>query len=316
MRTRVNRACLVVSCTERKRLPVPNRLHLGTVGLRDPDRRAKAWIRRLEKTRAELESALDLYAGEHWSVARTVPTVAKSTGMSVQLWIASAGYGLVRSTDFLKPYSATFLSDHPDSASLGSGTHHEFNRRWWASLAKWAGPSPGSARSLTALARMRPRDHLIVAVGATYLRALEGDLLSARDHLVRPDLLVILATRCRLTELKANWLPISSSLRPALGGSLFSLNVRAARWLLSTASEHNLEIAPASALLSDVRVHVGAGAERRKRSSDAAITQFIRRELQADTNRSRARLLRQLRREGGACEQRRFSRLYGLEVMS
>src|SRR4051794_13049467 len=85
----------VVTCSNRKRLPAPLALTARTLPQLPVDERAHEWVRRLEGADAPLISASDLYAGEHWSVVRSLPSVATDGGTPVYLWILSAGYGLI-----------------------------------------------------------------------------------------------------------------------------------------------------------------------------------------------------------------------------
>src|SRR5262245_11141361 len=86
---------VIASCTDRKRLPVPLELRLREISGVRPQIRAERWWRRLSTHESRNIVATDLYGGDHWSVARSLPAVAVANGRSAQLWVASAGYGLV-----------------------------------------------------------------------------------------------------------------------------------------------------------------------------------------------------------------------------
>jgi hypothetical protein len=50
-------------------------------------------------------------------------------GWQAQLWAVSAGYGVVKSSKKLVPYSATFAHGHEDSVSTGKDD--EPQATWW-----------------------------------------------------------------------------------------------------------------------------------------------------------------------------------------
>src|SRR5262245_57340813 len=86
---------IVASCTLRKRLSVPPELHLGSVPSQDLGQTATEWCRRLARSESPVMPAAELYAGDHWSVVRTLPSIAGVAGFATDLAIVSAGYGLV-----------------------------------------------------------------------------------------------------------------------------------------------------------------------------------------------------------------------------
>src|SRR6266568_8522082 len=92
MRKQVN---IVVTCTKRKRSPLAPGLRMGEVQATDIGTGFAAWIERLSTSEAETVLARNLYAGEHWSIVRSLEDVAASSGLEATVWICSAGYGLI-----------------------------------------------------------------------------------------------------------------------------------------------------------------------------------------------------------------------------
>src|SRR5437867_843027 len=126
---------LVVTCTDRKTRSVPKACMLRDVHGRSIEERVERWIERLEDGSEETLPAVDLYAGDHWSVARSLETVAVARGLEARVWIASAGYGLIPLRGLVRAYSATFSPGHADSVaaeSNGSDPAGLAERRWAA----------------------------------------------------------------------------------------------------------------------------------------------------------------------------------------
>ena len=97
---------LVVTCSDRKTRPVPRARMLRSVRGRNIDDRVRRWIERLEDGSEESLPAVDLYAGDHWAVVRSLETVASGRGLDARIWVASAGYGLIPLRGLVRSYSA------------------------------------------------------------------------------------------------------------------------------------------------------------------------------------------------------------------
>src|SRR3954452_10755863 len=133
-RVRPPRIVLVVSCAHRKRLAPSDELRLSSVA-HPPAERSAEWRRRLRTVDAPTLPTRDLYAGEHWRVACNAYELTLKFSSRAELWIISAGQGLVASHERIKSYSATFSSGFPDSVWRGSadGDRRQCLREWLAS---------------------------------------------------------------------------------------------------------------------------------------------------------------------------------------
>jgi hypothetical protein len=308
MRSRQPVVHVVVTCSNRKRLPAPPSLTARTLPHLPLSERANEWIRRLEGSGAPLVGALDLYAGEHWSVVRALPSVATDARTPIELWILSAGYGLIRADAKLRPYAATFSSGHADTV-----TANGYRRQWWQMLAQWVGPDQGAPRSLAELAEQDPNAIVIVALSPPYLDACSDDLTAATAVLRRPVQLSVICTGAPRTTLPDHMLPGDARLQHVLGGTRQALNVRILAHLLH---EHGgpLTCDEAADTLDRLLSRQPPIHRHDRRScSDAEVADFIRGQLRRDPSLSHSRLLRQFRDDGNACEQSRFVSLFAAE---
>src|SRR5262249_29209445 len=161
-----------------------------------------------------------------WYVAKGLPSHARESGLEANLFVASAGYGLLPSDALLRPYAATFSPRSPDSVAR-SGDPSDAAATWWSRLGSWKGPKPGAPRTLTALAAANRDAVLLVAVSAAYLGALAPDLEAAAEELDEPERLMILCAGIRdHARLRPHLLPCDARLQAELGGARQSLNVR------------------------------------------------------------------------------------------
>ena len=301
------RVRVVVTCTHRKTRPVPASLRFRAVtGVRTPTR-LRAWTARLAETPVSPVPALELYAGEHWDVARRLANTS-TTGTAVELWVCSAGYGLIPAGSPIVPYAATFTAGHPDSVPSGTVGASA----WWDALAEWTGPA-SAARSLSDLVGSDPQARVLVVLSAAYLKACRDDLCRAIDRLGDDKQLSIISAGTKVDgDLDGFLLPCDARLQTAVGGTRQALNVRTAELLLAAGLvEHDEMSEELAKLLADQPAVARYG---RRPACDAEIRAFIRVRLRTDPAATHTRLLREFRNENRACEQGRFAGLFRAET--
>jgi hypothetical protein len=261
--------------------------------------RASEWKRRLIACDERLPLA-KLYQGDHWTKAQQLAVSAAKAGYAPDLWVASAGLGLQPVSTSAPAYAATFSLRHADSVATTS----DGSAMWWQSLHE-----DGDGSTLEDLAS---RGQLLLVLSEVYASAMAADL--EKLSTLGTETLLIGGSQDLpgLTRVRAD-----ATLRHALGGTLTSLNVRmAAAWLehCSAARLTSPETQDAwRKWVSQVAKH-----ERydRKPMTDEAVMGFIRSSRAVDPERSRTRLLRELRSQGLACEQKRFANLYAVTLES
>jgi len=276
---------IVVTCTDRKSGTPSDDLMARSLAAGTVVERVRGWRERVYAGKRETR-LLDLYKGESWAQAKRLAAIAAKTGFDAELLVASAGLGLRSVSDFGPTYAATFARGHLDTVA----TTAEDAAMWWNGLPHTATP--------------RPDVPSIWVLSESYAVALRDQLanLDAANALVfggSPDTPESLRVRA------------DRNLRAALGGTVTSLNLRAAiRWL---------EIADGSAPTSaGVRrawdawardVHQPETYDRRP-LPDANIRALIQEMRRQQPKLSKTAALRNLRASGIACEQRRFAALF------
>ena len=309
----MNRLHVVLSCTNRKRAPVPASLRLGSLS-EDVEDRVATWIERLEGASLGVE-AEHLYAGEYWRAGMKLRTIARER-FEVDVWVLSAGFGLIGIGQRICPYGATLSAGHADSVvtrSAGSLVIGCQRRRWWSALSAWNGPGgDGSRRTLTALAAHDPEASILVCAGQDYLEAIGEDLVQAQNRLTCTEQLLVFGSAAPSIPLASSWVQVPGRLRTCLGGSLSSTGVRAAMAALSTCPANGqLRASEAQRVVGALtESSEGLPAYQRKRLEDHEIDGWIRKHTLAVSTATRSRALRTFRDEGMACEQSRFGRLF------
>jgi hypothetical protein len=303
VRKRPPKTVLVVACSNRKRLRAPTDLCLGSIESVQDERNAE-WRRRLLTVEVSASPARDLYAGDHWHTACEAYRTACRYSSRTELWVISAGYGLIRSESPIKPYNATFADRSTDSVWRGDQDGH---RR--VQLATWWGSLP----HLSSLPELLPRDGtLTLAAGASYVEAIDEDLRCVFADDTSSDRVSILSAGSRPVP---GLLPADGRLRASVGGTDGSLNARLLTWLAASAPDHQFQYPKMSDLLERLAA-TSAPTERSvgEAVDDEQLLKTIREMRRREPSISRTRGLRELRRSGKACEQSRFAKLWSRAV--
>jgi hypothetical protein len=205
---------LIVTCTKRKTAYAGSTVFPEA---KDTDSAYEAWKRILAQTSINQTtiSAGDLYTGQHWNRAAAA---ASRTG--AELWVISAGLGLLHASDPVVPYDATF-SSMPFS-----------HRAMWQQLTSRPLTERRSA-SLTALMQARPDDRFVIAASPMYLRAIEDDLCSARRALHSPEQLTIVTSQGYRGHLSENVRMTNAGMMKTLNTNMTGLNLSYALQILN-----------------------------------------------------------------------------------
>lgn len=292
---------IIAACAERKRLPAPRTMSMRIVRGESLDTRFADWSKRMRDAELPMTTAEDLYVGEHWRAIRDLPEAAREYGFSANLLVASAGYGLVRSSGRLHTYAATFAREHADSIlpRRAVKTSHWY-RSWWNALGqeRLAGRA---TTTLRAIAKAAPQTNILIVASPAYVSAMHDDILSALE-LMNGQLIIITSSAAGIPLLEPYVVNSTARLQASLGGSLRSLHARAAREILGAFD-------PKRARRHLARYENERPFIARQKSTDAQVRAFIKRSMA----RSYSTALRELRAAGSACEQSRFRDLF-LEI--
>ena len=305
---------IVVSCSSRKKLNAPDDLKINNYQ-GNLEQKIKEWDKRLSTPATQQYPAVDMYQGGHWSIARKIHGFVSNENSNIELWIASAGYGLIRADTLIESYAATFSRGFSDSVNGDSKT------LWWDLLSSRQRLSPSN---LTALVENNPDDFLVVALSDTYLKALEKDLLGVTNLLTREKFLLISASVGKeQSDLSCFHVSADARLVNKLGGNLISLNARVVLHLLEKESLHKWKRNKIDKYFYELtESQLPFKRLKRKKLTDEQIVSFITQQINETAGQkkesvlSHTQLLRRLRDAGHACEQTRFRKIFEETMLS
>lgn len=306
---------VVVTCTKQKTQEADPSLQLRHIHCDTISKRVAAWKKRTEHWYRSTVTARSLYAGDHWAVARDIQSL-RPGGRSINLWVISAGFGLLSLDTPIPAYSATFSTRHPDTVVLPDAVQvstraAECKREWWNSLIRQEWPREKPI-SIADLAAEFPDCPLLIAASSNYLHAVEDDLLDTVRILKSRNLLALISGGTDdLGELTGNLIPCDARLQPIVGGILRSLNVRALRHYLQHCGSEMPGCRTMTAAFQTLLEHAPRQVRHQRAPvSDEELRRFVVAAMRSRRAISHTRLLKELRASGRACEQTRFRTVY------
>ena len=223
---------VVVTCTKDKRYPIADDCQIRNIPNGTLADRINEWQDRLNRRFCERVIVNDLYSGDHWANVRAF----SSACFDIDLWVCSAGLGLIRVDDKVPPYAATFSRNHPDSVSdsFSESERSTATKDWWNAIQNcWKSWFNDRPRSLSMLMARYPKRSLLVVTSETYLQAIADDLRQGVSCLFDPDQLSVVCSGVKtLKGLEANLIPCDARMQALTGGVRRSLNTRLANRIL------------------------------------------------------------------------------------
>jgi hypothetical protein len=301
---------LITTCTSRKRKQVPPSLQASS--LREGSQRSvlNEWCHRLSAN-AAFDTASAIYCGRAFREA-----FLATREVSGDLWIISAGIGLVSEKAMIPSYSIT-IGDSGSDSILRKIKGEKFSpAKWWAGITAFH----GSPNPMCRLIIHNPSKLFVIALSQAYAGLVQQDILSLSDHDLHRVRLIGLALHPVVdSRLQKVVMPYDERLDGPGGtnsGTRSDFAQRAMRHFVTevlTPSNFNdlqLQIQFVSKTLSCRNYRQ---VPKRKRVSDQAIMDLILKNWHSFSPCSSSRMLRMIRDdEKIACEQSRFKELYRL----
>lgn len=155
---------VITTCTNRKRRPISDGLHMGALASAGMPALAAEWASRLASAPSRFP-ATEIYGGRGFKEA-----VAAAEMLSAKLMVVSAGLGLIYAATKVPPYACTIVMDADDSVS--SRVAGAFSATTW-----WSALSEVSPFGVALRDAAREQDGLILAaLSDLYIEMISTDL--------------------------------------------------------------------------------------------------------------------------------------------
>jgi len=288
---------IVVPCSARKAKLYEPSLNVRSLTLTSISDAARDWTRRLQSARGRAElPAKDLYTGRAFKAA-----CALSQQLGCSFFVASAGLGLVSGHTRVPSYELSVLSIVPRLSTSG----RKQIAQWWEAIE--GGPFSSAPAQLS-----QGKGRILVAITQPYAALLSRRLASLpRGQRDRLRILGFGLDRYLPTSLRSQLVRYDDRLDTCLPGVGFDRAVRAlVHFGVLAANEPIASFERDQQLVDKALAHVPRRClSVRQRVSDVTLAQRIEGYLSQGMSMSIA--LKQLRaKDGVACEEKRFRRLY------
>lgn len=294
----------ITTCTNRKRVPAIESLLCRTLPCGEMTHVADEWIVRVQHAPHE-HLARSLYCGRGFSESLSVAKLA-----TTDLWVISAGLGLVSSNEKIPSYSLTIASGVDDSIKgrISSGFHPS---EWWKIINSISG------RSISKLINNDPDKSLfLISLNQPYATLILNDLLNLTpDSLTRVRIVGMMCSKIMPKQIQSICLPYDARINDprCFPGTMSDFAQRSAYHFVKniwnvygyqTASDDSAAI---TMILDSLKAPI---VPSRRQLSDDEVRKVIISNWERAEGYSN-RMLRVLRDELRiACEQKRFSTLF------
>jgi hypothetical protein len=293
---------IITSCSSTKRVSVPAALCAARYRSSTPDAFARTWVRNV-RAASDLYAARDVYGGP------AVASAAKAARtLDCDLYFVSAGMSLVDGDEAIPGYDLT-VSSHSASAPAPLRVGSTTPRDWWVALNKAYGVSNPFAAALR-----KHRGLILMALPGTYLRMVEPDLLALTAANRKRLRLVTIGRTALAADLLPQVIKYDARLDSLDGAPQGTQSSAVQRALVHFSS---LLRSRPEAVDTDVQREWVSDAlssalartcPSRLVQTDSEIARWIRKQ-DPGSELAQSKLLRMLRADGYACEQKRFRRI-------
>ena len=177
----------------------------------------ETWLSKLRSYPPERAvSVIDLYRGAHWSCAKEI----LKTTPNLDLWVISAGMGLLHCSEEVIPYEATFnkLPFAPSSR--------------WETLTE-ATQGVRRSSSIAQLMQTYPGDNYVISGSPVYVAAVERDITAGMASLINPLAQLTVITSGGYKGMLEPYLVRShAGMLNSLNANMVCLNIKLARSII------------------------------------------------------------------------------------
>lgn len=301
---------LITTCTNGKNGDRNNTLNLSkySSGRTPSDLLINSWCSALNEAITTSASIYveDLYKGGHWA---TVKTIIKS--YPVDLWVLSAGLGLLHYKDKVVPYKATFSTGYEESIPSYSYEYvgKSFHRTWWKKINEQSVFKCRHPTSISELMKGNNQAYFIICGSPDYINAIELDVINGIEFLINPKKQLLIITSKKINSRLEPYLYMSNQhMAQYLKCNMLMLNIKLAQYILKEFTDRKLDdLNSLSQQLAEKFENIPEREIKKGvRRSPEEVNQYILRIVQQHPGISATQALRAFRDAGNSFEEKRF----------
>ena len=202
---------VIVTCAANKTVDVPEELQFGKLPTLPVTESVNEWINRLKSTDVNLVKMIDLYKGGYWNIVKDINQNPKVDNV----WVLSAGYGIINANQSVKPYAIALKDNSYDSIKLNTeGQNKQSYSQWWDMI------TTKRKVSITDIYNQNPNDIFIVYASFEYMKAIKNDFINIVD---KPNVLIV-SPDTKIKEFTPHILNTNLRLRSFLGGNKMTVS--------------------------------------------------------------------------------------------
>ena len=215
---------------------------MGCFKSEPPDQVVVSWLETIQDHNLVKYSAEDLYGGSHWKEVIKCVNVSRDFKFLPELWIVSAGWGLIPSDFKITPYAASFAEGENSIQNLKwpkelSGK--ERSRYWWSEINRRRNADlPQSLIQLNFTLKNKSKFCFLIILSKEYYFPLELEII----ELISAGAEVVIISCGIYSEIETvnplvrdHVLPLNTKFKladPYLKKNCHVLNARLATWII------------------------------------------------------------------------------------
>jgi hypothetical protein len=319
---------IISTCTNNKNYKVPAGCNLDDLKRNTYKWSINSWLEHIQNPAHSRYPVYDLYSGSHWKETLACIDAARDKGFLPELWVMSAGCGLISANHAVVPYSATFAQEENSIHSLEwpkELCEKERSRIWWKEInSKKCIKLPGTFLELYRSFNKTENVFFLFILSKDYYLAVEPEIIELVAFLENVSI-VSCGTFSRISRVsplvRDHVLPVGEKFKQEndyLNKDNMSLNARIAKWIILNYSDA-LHLGYRE-LYKEIKTK-DLQLEKPKKPkpaslSDEEIMAFIHKAYKSSTTTATALLTDLRHKENKSCEWRRFVRLFKLYTNS
>lgn len=293
---------IISSCTNSKKQTPSRLLQIENFNKNmDLENIIKIWNNNILNKDETTYKVSELYKGGTWKASLDTKTQLL-TKYKTELYIASAGYGLIHSEDKILPYNSTFASSTTNSISkFQNNSEVKANIKWWNSVNKF---------SLTSFSN---ESYFFIVLPHNYLIASQ-DTVEGLINIFGKQVFIFIANKYSLPNfMENNIIKFDSRFNNFQPGVVSNMLQRAVLWLSNEIVKKDIPLSHTAIqnhIEKEMLKHEIFIMPTRIKLSEEEIYKNIKSMIQAENIQSASKGLKVFRTMGYACEQKRFGKIF------